>query len=208
MKKIIMISVVTVVIYSRLCAAEHKNVAISIDPVTFIELMLWGWGNDVEIMNIWLSMDLSWETEKQKEMGLGIFLRGDRVAATGKYRIFSNKERQSGFFWGFYGLAEWRRMYWSYDDDAVLEINWRYTVVGNDDYSNDNVYHSIGVTGGLDVGFRYRKGALGVTPYLGLGIPLFYCFGNLPQKDDYLDFYLMNMIFRSVNFGLKLDFFQ
>jgi len=200
MKKINMISVVAVFIYSRLCAADYKNVSISVDPVTFIELMLW---EDIDIRNMWLSVDLNWETEKQKEMGVGIFLRGDRVAATGKYRTFYNKERQSGVFWGFYGRVEWRRMYWSYDDDSDLAIGWEFPFVGD-----DNVYHSIGVTGGLDVGFRYRNNNLGVTPYLGLGIPLFYCFGKLPHKDDYQDFYLVNMVLRSINIGLKLDFFM
>jgi len=43
---------------------------------------------------------------------------------------------------------------------------------------------------------------------MGLGIPLFYCFGNLPPEKYMQEFYMTNAIIRAVNIGIKLDFFN
>jgi hypothetical protein len=187
---------------------EFTNNSVSFEPLTFIGLLLSpndenGEPQPVDLRNMWFAVDSNWETEKQREMGLGLFLRGDRIAIISKYRMFRNKETLSGFFWGFYGLIEWRRMYWLFEKNSELTIGWNFPFVGH-----DNVYHSIGITGGMDIGFRFRKENFGITPYLGLGIPLFYCFGNLPPKGNDREFIIMNTAGRAVNIGLRLDFFQ
>jgi hypothetical protein len=92
-------------------------------------------------------------------------------------------------------------MYWLYDENNEIGIGWNFPFVGN-----DNVFHSIGLTGGFDVGFRIRGKTVGVTPYIGLGIPLFFCFGDLPQKDKDL-FTIKNIVFRAIDIGIRIDFF-
>jgi hypothetical protein len=201
MKRLIFISIIFFLFSCNLFSQDYTNNSISFDPLTFIGLFL-GRGDNTELRNIWFGVDINWETEKQGEMGLGLFLRGDRAAIITKYRMFYNKETQSGFFWGFYGLIEWRQMYWFYEDNSELTVGWTFPFHG------DNVYHSLGIRGGIDIGFRFRSNNFGVTPYLGLGIPLFFCFGDLPPQKDIREFYLSNIALRAINIGLRLDFFQ
>jgi hypothetical protein len=92
-------------------------------------------------------------------------------------------------------------MFWIYDENDALVVGWNFPFVGN-----DNVYHSIGATGGFDIGFRIRGKTVGVTPYIGLGLPLYYCLGNLPQNDkETFDF--ANITLRAIDIGLRIDFF-
>jgi hypothetical protein len=143
------------------------------------------------------------ETNNKKELGFGIFARADKLALRTQYRSFFNKERQSGFFWGLYGHIEWRKMYWIYDENDEITIGLNFPFVGN-----DNVFHSIGITGGVDIGFRFREEKVGITPYIGLGIPLFYCFGDLPPEKDKELFNFQNITFRAIDMGIRFDFFQ
>ena len=207
MKKIIFILIISFFIPFNLFAQEYNNSSVSFDPLTFGGLLLGpdeedGEVQPVDFRNMWFIMDINWETIKQREMGFGIILRGNRIALTTKYRFFHNKERQSGFFWGLYGLIEWRRMYWFYDDNSELTVGWNFPFVGH-----DNVYQSIGITSGFDIGIRFRINDFGITPYLGLGLPLFLYFGDLPPEKNDQKFNLINMIIRSINIGLRLDFF-
>jgi hypothetical protein len=184
-----------------------QNFSISVDPITFIGLLLSqkdenGEQQSSDIRNTWVCVELNMETNSKKEIGFGIFIRADRVALRTQYRSFYNKERQSGFFWGLYGHIDWRKMFWIYDENNEIGIGWNFPFVGN-----DNVFHSIGITGGVDIGFRIRGETVGVTPYIGLGIPLYYCFGDLPPEKDKELFNLQNTTFRAIDIGIRLDFF-
>ncbi|MDR3122616.1 MAG: hypothetical protein LBU16_02420 [Treponema sp.] len=184
-----------------------QDFSLSIDPLTFMGLMLSpkdekGEEQSVDIRNMWLCMELNFYTRSKRELGFGIFARADKFALRTQYRSFFNKERQSGFFWGLYGQLEWRRMYWIYNENDDLTIGWNFPFVGN-----DNVYHSIGATGGFDIGFRIRGDHVGVTPYIGVGAPLYYYFGDLPRKDkDFFSF--ANALVRSIDIGIRVDLFQ
>jgi hypothetical protein len=185
-----------------------QNSSLSVDPVTLVGFFFWaaspqdqdGEEKSSDIRNLWLCFEANME-RNNRELGFGIFARGDRVALRTNYRFFMNKERQSGFFWGLYGHIEWRRMYWIYDKDNTITIGWSFP------FSGDAVFHSIGATGGVDVGFRIRGINLGLTPFIGLGIPLFFCFGDLPPERDRKDFYLQNIAFRAFDIGIRIDFF-
>jgi hypothetical protein len=205
MKKVIFIFCIIIFISSGLTAQEsfndYKNASISFDPLTFIGLLIAPDESEIDFRNMWFGMDFNWETENQKETGFGIILQANRIAIKTQYRSFYNKERQSGFFWGLYGLIEWRNMRWYYENNN-LAIVWTYPSI------DKSSYHSIGITGGFDIGFRFRISDIGITPYMGLGIPLFYCFGNLPPENYMQEFYMTNAIIRAVNIGIKLDFFN
>jgi hypothetical protein len=184
-----------------------QNSALSLDPITFIGLLSSpkdenGEQQSPDMRNMWLCFELNMETKSRKELGFGIFARADRFALRTQYRSFFNKERLSGFFWGLYGHIEWRKMYWIYDENSEITIGWNFPFEGN-----DNVFHSIGITGGIDIGFRIRGENVGVTPYIGLGIPLFYCFGDLPPEKDSEAFNFQNTTFRAIDIGVRIDFF-
>jgi hypothetical protein len=209
MKKTFMISIIAVFISQGLFAMDNKINSVSIDPLTFVGLFTGslfspqdGAGN-IDFRNMWLSADMNWLTTKEKEFGTGLFIRGDRAAIITKYRSFRNNETQSGFFWGLFGLVEWRRMYWFYNDNSGLTTGWTFPFA-----EHGNVYHSIGISLGADVGIRFRIKDFGITPYLRAGIPLFYCFGNLPSAGYMKDFYAANIAVRVATIGLKLDFFS
>ena len=206
MKKIILTLFIITLISSKLSAQNVRNTSISFDPLSLVGLV-WFFSGDEEQLrqidsnNLWFGMDINWETEKQKEMSVGFFIGTHRVALKTQYRSFYNKENQSGFFWGFYGLIEWRRMNWYYDENNELSINWFAS-------GEDNVYHSIGITGGFNIGFRFRTGNSAVTPYVGLGIPLYYCYGGLPPENNIKDFYIANAILRTIYIGITIDLFS
>jgi hypothetical protein len=178
--------------------AFAQNFSVSVDPITFIGTLL---ASNNDIRNMWLCTELNMDANN-KELGFGIFARADRFALRTQYRSFFNKERQSGFFWGLYGCIEWRKMFWIYNENNKINIGWNFPFVGS-----DNVYHSVGLTGGFDIGFRIRGKTVGVTPYIGLGIPLFFCFGDLPPQKDRELFNIQNIIFRAFDIGLRIDFF-
>lgn len=210
MKRIIIL-IITTLISTNLFAQNTKNASISFDPFSIFGVISFLSTSADELTpadryfnSLYFDMDINWETEKQKEMGVGIFLGAHKVALKTKYRSFYNKERQNGFFWGLYGLIEWRRMYWFYDKDNndQFSIGWNLPFT-----ENDNVYHSLGITGGFDIGFRFRIENLGITPYLGLGLPLYFCFGNLPNN-NIKEFDILNTTIRAISIGLKLDFFN
>jgi hypothetical protein len=193
-------------ISGNIFAAANDNFSLSVDPLTFFQMLLSplnGENEDSNIRNMWLSVDLSWETAKQKELGFGLFIRGDKAALSTTYRSFFNKERQSGIFWGLFGLIEWRQMYWyDYYESPGIIIGWSLPF----DHT-DNVYHSLGITAGFDIGFRLRIKNFGITPYIGLGFPLFFYWGDLPSKSMMPEFNFQNATARALSIGLKLDFF-
>jgi hypothetical protein len=206
MKKTIFITILAVFISQGLSSMDSRSSSVSFDPLTFAGLftgLLLPQDGDgyIDLRNMWLSADINWLTTKEKEFGAGLFVRGDRVALITKYRMFRNNESQSGFFWGLFGLVEWRRMYWFFDNNGGLTTGWSFPFA-----EHGNVYHSIGITAGADVGIRFRiNDYFGITPYLRAGIPLFYCFGNMPPGKYTGEFYAANIAVRVASIGLKLD---
>jgi hypothetical protein len=184
-----------------LFAEDHDNSvtpisyhSISISPMTIISTALLVQG----IESIWFIADVNWRLANQEELGTGVVLRRDRASLVTRYRSYNNKERQSGLFWGVYGLAEWRMMHWFYDEHSNLKIA-SSTTSGE---SQEHIYHSIGITMGAEAGFRVRINNFnGISAFIGMGVPLFYCFGDTPQ-DVMQGFYLQNMLLRTLNVGL------
>lgn len=184
-----------------------QNLTVSVDVFTFINMLIQTPPGDnqeqppASIESLWACVELSFTTDAGRELGFGIFARADRVALRTNYRFFSNADEQSGFFWGWFGHIEWRKMLWMYDDNNEVAVGWNYP------FSADNVYHSVGLAAGVDVGLRIRMGAVGITPFIGAALPLFYCFGDLPPEQDRNYFWLQNIVIRAIDIGLRLDFF-
>ncbi|MCL1836903.1 MAG: hypothetical protein FWG46_05090, partial [Treponema sp.] len=124
----------------NLTAQEKENYfnyhSASLDPLTIIGLFAGIFLSDaddgvIDFRNMWICGESNWITSKQLEFGAGVFLRDDRAALTAKYRSFRNKETQSGFFWGLFGLIEWRRMYWLYGGNSEPSVAWTFPFRGN-----------------------------------------------------------------------------
>jgi len=178
--------------------------SVSYDPLTIIGLFVFFiTPEDESNLNfLWFAGETNRITANHREIGTGLILNRNRAALTTRLRTYNNREMQNGFFWGVFGLLEWRRMYWFFNENSELTVSnpfWGTT--------KGYAYHSIGVTGGVETGFRIRTNNSGITIFLGLGIPLFYCFGNLPPQANMREFYLNNILPRSVNIGIRLDSF-
>jgi hypothetical protein len=93
-------------------------------------------------------------------------------------------------------------MGWQYVD-GDLQVS--YSLFGSG--VEGTVFHSAGLTGGADIGFRLRGERWGATFFAGAGYPLFWCFGDLPEKEDLDQFYLLNAILRAFELGFKIDFY-
>lgn len=191
-------------VFVLLCAnLAAQNNSVSVDPLTLLGLLPARETSGMDIRNMWLCATLNFQTRSQKELGFGVFARADRVALHTHYRSFQNEERLSGFFWGIYGRIEWRQMYWYYNETADLSFGWSFPF-----RSGGIVYNSAGITAGADIGFRIRINNVGITPYAGVGIPLFLCFGVFPEGEDRRRFRAINALFRAIDVGIRLDFFR
>jgi hypothetical protein len=185
-----------------------EGLTLSVDLLTFVSMILPNPSEkngapppSQDLSSLWICVDLSGTTDAGRELGFGFFLRADRVALRSQYRFFSNPDSQSGFFWGLFGYVEWRKLHWGYDDNNELAVGWSYP------FDGDNVFHSVGLAAGVDAGFRIRIGSIGITPFIGVGLPLFYCFGTLPPDNDRTVFWIQNAVIRAVDIGLRIDFF-
>ncbi|MCL2381674.1 MAG: hypothetical protein FWC64_08800 [Treponema sp.] len=197
-------AVILVVVFPRsLFADDFTNQSVSFSPITFVGLFfVLPVFEEVNLRNIWITFEGNWITANQAERGAGITIRNDRVALSARHRFFYNRQTQSGFFWGLYGLVEWRRTHWYYDEDGELQID--------PFFPNErpgSIFHSVGLTGGLETGFRVRSGNTGITPFLRLGIPVFFPFGDLPPNNEFWEFYAMNALVRGITLGLRIDIF-
>jgi hypothetical protein len=67
---------------------------------------------------------------------------------------------------------------------------------------------SVGLTAGVDAGFRLRGKNLGATFYLGLGTPLFFAFDSEPPGNDKENFLLQNALLRAIDIGMRIDIFN
>ena len=75
MKRFILIPIISFLIPFNLLAQEYNNFSVSFDPLTFVGLLLSS--NDeneesqpieIDFRYMWFGADISWETEKQREM--------------------------------------------------------------------------------------------------------------------------------------------
>jgi hypothetical protein len=180
--------------------------SLSVDPFTFVRMLLPSTqevnGEKVESdpRNLWLCFELNFPA-LGAEMGAGLLARFDHIALRVQYRSYWNNERQSGIFWGLYTVAEWRKLYWFYGDDNALLIGWDYPFITEKD-----TYDSMGLTAGVNIGFRIRGETFGVSLYGGMGFPLYFMWGTSPPDADSTNFREQNFWIRAMDFGLRLDF--
>jgi hypothetical protein len=203
MKKILML-IVSMLLWQGTIYADNL-IGLSFSPVTFIEVILTSMEADRnhEIgpeEYIWLGIDFNFDSDG-KENSIGLYIHPNYFGLRAQRRTFSGDHR--GFFYGLYGILEYRKMYWGYNDKNDIEIQ---TFWGNE--RGDNPYHSIGATIGGDIGVRFGGKNMRCTIYTGLGLPLFYCFGDTPVSGgEMLSFYGLNTVSRIIDIGVKIDLF-
>jgi hypothetical protein len=152
---------------------------------------------------IWMDVDVNFLLANNKEQSIGIYLSPDCYGLRYQNRSYT-KESHAGFFYGAFAKLEYRTMGWQYLDGGTFQIS--YSLLGNP--VEGTKFQSVGLTGGVDLGFRLRGEKWGATFFAGAGLPLFYCFGDLPEKESPASFYLLNARLRVVELGFKIDFYM
>jgi hypothetical protein len=181
-------------------AAAQGAISVSVSPLSALDMALNRDGQPLEYLR--LEFDINYLADNNVERSVGAIIKftyPNLYALRYQQRKFSG-DNHTGFLHGFYGRIEYREMNWGYDDGKVeVSTSWFSNGTGT-------MFRSIGATFGGDVGFRLRGERFGATFYAGAGLPLFYCFGDIP-KDQLASFYLSSALIRVLNLGIKLDFY-
>jgi hypothetical protein len=113
-------------------------------------------------------------------------------------RVYANT-KDSGLFAGTFASLE--ILAYHYYDDPTNGLTL------TSDKTKGSQYHLLGARLGGNIGWRINFGEVGVTPRLGLTLPVFYVFDAPVLSDKKTkEFYLANLLMRSLEMGLTLDF--
>lgn len=176
--------------------------SMSMSPITL--LILTEMEEDAPPDFVWLSFSFNYQLEDRKEIGIGATIIPGYFDIKAQGRKYNN-ENHSGFFYGPFALLEYRKCFWEKDSDSSYRISPDLFDSGR----GMNQFHSVGLRLGMDAGFRIHMEQMAVTPYIGVAIPLFYCFdgqGSTEIKENWQQFYLDNLLIRAVDFGINIDF--
>lgn len=182
--------------------AYAEDLSVSFSPLTLLGILFSYPDNDDIRKNIWVEAEVNFLTDNGKEHGLGFFARSYCYGMRYSYRKYS-KDDHSGFLYGLYVRAEYQEAGWSYLEDGEIGIN--YSLIGNG--ITGTVYKTAGLTAGGDIGVRFRGEQWGATFFIGIGVPAFFWFGDLPREVDVKDFYLKNALLKMVDAGIRIDFY-
>jgi len=199
----VLFSISTLWIYSEGSSiAEAETATLSMSPIT---LLLFTAAEEDEPSDfIWLSLMLNFQLPDRKEIGFGTTIIPGYIDFRMQHRKYQ-RDDHSGFFYGPFALVEYRKLYWEKDSNSNYVISPPF--FGLED--NGQVYHSIGARLGMDVGYRFRTEIATISPYIGVALPVFYCFdtqGSTEIKENWQQFYWDNLPIRAVNFGIMIDF--
>ena len=180
---------------------EKTERSISFSPMMLVTIISIPENLDSPLDSLWFGIDVNSLKPENKELSFGVYVTPVSVGLRTQRRTFARDDHR-GFLYGLYGRLEYQHLYWGYTDTGAMQVQ---AIWGND--KGDHSYHSVGVTFGGDIGYRWRGKTAGVTLYIGAGLPLFYSFGDLPAKKDMDIFYGTNVLQRLFEAGLKIDFY-
>jgi hypothetical protein len=193
-----LIAVMLLLVKTALPAADYS---VSISPLTLLEMLVVGaiGGEQDEQGRLALSgldVDFNLLLDDNKEQSIGMYLMSGFYGLRYQFRSYAGEDH-AGFLYGMFAKLEYRIMEWSLNDGDWLFGGGR----------GGAVFHSAGLTAGADIGFRLRGERWGATFFAGAGLPLFYCFGDLPEKEDRDQFYLLNALMWAFELGFKIDIY-
>jgi hypothetical protein len=105
----------------------------------------------------------------------------------------------SGLFAGSFLSAEVLSFQYFIDPDKGI------TITNNKKQGNN--YFLLGLRYGGNIGMRFGFSGFGISPRIGLTLPIFYLFGSTNlSADDSAKLYFMNAMMRAIEIGLTIDF--
>jgi hypothetical protein len=187
-----------------LCIGEafaQDAISVSISPLSALDMALSNRGGGQPLEYLWLEFDINYLADDNLERSVGAIIQPNFYALRYQQRQFS-RDDHTGFLYGIFGRIEYREMIWepNGNDGVYVSTTWFKDGGGT-------IFRSIGAIFGGDVGFRLRGERFGATFYAGAGLPLFYCFGNLPPDDKLTSLYLSSALIKALNLGIKFDFY-
>ncbi|MDR0539631.1 MAG: hypothetical protein LBG74_03905 [Spirochaetaceae bacterium] len=187
-------------------AARAMDFGVSVSPLTLLGAVLSSEYTPTDNPRdyIWISADLNFLLDDSRERSIGIVLQPNCYGLRYHQRKYTN-DNHSGFLYGLFATLDYRVMGWKYNDQDGLTVS--YAFIGNTNTTEGMIFHTIGATIGANTGFRLRGERWGATFYVGAGVPLIYCFGDLPRKQNSWDLYFGSALNRAFELGLKIDFY-
>lgn len=187
-------------IFGFLCFAQSSHISISVSPMTFItisQLPLVTEENGESEIVPFCSLSFNYGNDFT-EHDFFISIYPNEYSFGYERRIFFNED-YNGFFYGGFISLDYRRF--SIEDKSViLDLTQQLT---------NNFFSTFGIRIGPEIGVRIKRKSnnLGLTPKLGLGIPLYFT-SNLSKKNKDFNYYYFQSLKLSAFFiGLKFDFF-
>lgn len=182
--------------------AEAESATLSMSPITFLLFAAAEDGEPIDF--VWLSAMLNYQLPDRKEVGFGTTIIPGYIDFRVQRRKYQ-RDDHSGFFYGPFALVEYRKLYWEENSNSGYNI---FPFLFNI-YESGQVFHSLGARIGMDVGYRFRTEVATISPYIGVALPVFYCFdthGSTEIKENWQQFYWDNVPIRAVDFGIMIDF--
>lgn len=196
MKKIILIclSLLACTVY----ATESQTFSISLSPLSFLSLLAGSQENNVSIDDIWMSLSLNVGSNKKEN---DFFItKYPHILNIGIEQRNFLKDNFSGFFYG---------PFISFDYSKLILQDKKNPGYTTNKYENETVYSLLGPRIGEAIGYRFKIKSIGVTPKIGIGIPLYYLFGLSDfSNTEIKKIYIKNMALNCFFLGLKIDLEQ
>lgn len=204
MKKVLFLLLIFFVITSNVFSLQQnlqyqeESLSFSISPATFLTILPWQDedGNSTPMPFFGVSVNLG---SSNVEHDWFLSLYPSEVSFGYERRIFPSYKKK-GFFYGFFASFDYRKFVLLDDgvDDGI-----RIDLFG---LSTENDFWTLGFRIGTELGFRIRIGDFGITPKIGLGIPLYYPFGLKEMSDNFWHDYFLTLTTSSIFIGFKFDY--
>lgn len=175
---------------------QEYTTSISLSPLSFITLM--ADSEDADINDLWLAMSFNVATNNT-EYDFGIAKYPNYLSLSVEKRNFINKDL-FGFFYGPFISFDMLNL--TVDSSTLPAFSTDNSIPGDK-------YSLIGFRFGGDIGYRINMNNIGLTPKIGLSIPLYYLYElNNYTAEELQQIYTFTYLLRIFSFGIKIDFIQ
>ena len=185
-------------IIDNVTTSDQPVMSLGLSPISLLSLMITNSDDTVKINDIWLSLSINIGSNK-REYDYSIAKYPNYFSLGIEQRNFFN-DKYSGFFYGPFTQFNM----WMLSLDAGHYPNY-----STDRYNSGDRYTLIGLKFGECIGFRIKIIDVGITPKVGISIPVFYL-ANLGSysNEEKRNIYINNALSNALSIGLKVDFVQ
>lgn len=175
-----------------------STLSIGLAPLTLLTCLIGNTVEDISINDLWFSISINLGKNKQEYDWF--VAKYPHTFSVGLEKRFFLRKTLKGFFYGPFCSINFSRLSLSAEYHPAYSTG---------TYVEGDVYSCFGIKLGGEIGYRFKIKEVGITPKIGIGIPIMYLF-DLDQYDrsELTQIYLNNMLFNCTFIGLKIDLMQ